>query len=382
MITRSIESKVLDFAKSYPVVTITGPRQSGKTTLCKNLFQDYAYFNLEDPDIRAFAEEDPRGFLGSKDYMIIDEVQRHPNLISYIQGLVDKNKRVGQYILTGSHQLELSKNISQSLAGRTAIAKLLPFSFKELNEKASLDKIIYRGFYPHIIDRNLNPTEALSFYTNTYVERDVRQVLEIKNLKAFENFLKIIATYIGQQINKQRISNDTGVDAKTIDSWLSVLEASFVLFQLPPYYKNLKKRITKSSKLYFFDVGLASYLLRISEPDHVATHPLRGALFENLIVTEMIKNRWNAIKESHLYYYKDSSNTEVDIIEEVGSQTIAYEIKSSKTINSQFLKSLVYYQAEDQQNKQQKLIYTGETEMRRSGVLCTPYDIFLMNEDL
>ncbi|MFW5888053.1 MAG: ATP-binding protein, partial [Bacteriovoracia bacterium] len=230
MIKRQVEIKIKKLSKQYPVITIVGPRQSGKTTLSQKAFPKHFYCSLEDLDLREFAKQDPRGFLEQSKYMIIDEIQRVPSLVSYIQGVVDRNKRDGQFVLTGSHQLELTSVITQSLAGRTAIIKLLPFSMKELKEDLNLDNLLYRGFYPRIIDKNLNPTEALSFYTNTYIERDLREIKEIRNLNQFESFLKLCASNVGQILNKNRFANDIGVDNKTIDSWLSVLEASFIIY--------------------------------------------------------------------------------------------------------------------------------------------------------
>lgn len=373
MIKRKVTNELLSLSKAYPVVTITGPRQSGKTTLSKSVFPNHFYQSLEDIDLRDFAENDPRGFLLQSDYMIIDEIQKSPKLISYIQGIVDQNERAGQFILTGSHQFELTNIISQSLAGRTAIIKLLPFSMSELKERISLDKLIQRGFYPRIIDKNLDPSKSYSFYINTYVERDLREIKEIRNLSQFESFLKVCASNVGQILNKTRISNDIGVDTKTIDSWLSVLEASFIIYLLPPYYKNLRKRIVKSPKLYFYDVGLAAFLMGIKTPEHVAGHPLKGNLFENLVIIEKLKHFHNNVQSPHLYYFRDNTGNEVDLLEEEVNNLICYEIKLAKTLSQGQFKGLNFIKKLTDGSAKTKLIYTGDREVIMYGHQCCNY---------
>ena len=311
MIKRSVEKPLLSLARQYPVVTVTGPRQSGKTTLCKKLFPRRLYCSLEDLDVRECAKSDPRGFLRQADKMLIDEIQQAPGLISYIQGIVDQTDRAGQFILMGSHQFDLTNIVSQSLAGRAALIKLLPFSMKELEKedlraKASWTSLACRGFYPRIIDKKLNPSQALSFYTSAYLQKDLRDLKEIKSLRKFEIFLKLCAGNIGQILNKNRLANDIGADSKTIDAWLSVLQASYIVFLLPPHFKNFRKRLVKSPKLYFYDVGLASYLLGIKNKGHVLTHPLKGHLFENLIVADRVKQILNKAEEPSLYYFRDN----------------------------------------------------------------------------
>ncbi len=378
MIKRQVEIKIKKLSKQYPVITIVGPRQSGKTTLSQKAFPKHFYCSLEDLDLREFAKQDPRGFLEQSKYMIIDEIQRVPSLVSYIQGVVDRNKRDGQFVLTGSHQLELTSVITQSLAGRTAIIKLLPFSMKELKEDLNLDNLLYRGFYPRIIDKNLNPTEALSFYTNTYIERDLREIKEIRNLNQFESFLKLCASNVGQILNKNRFANDIGVDNKTIDSWLSVLEASFIIYMLPPHFKNFRKRSVKSPKLYFYDVGLASYLLGIKNIGQMQSHPLKGSLFENLVIIEKLKNIVNRIENPSLYYFRDNVGNEVDLLEEDGILINSYEIKLSKTLSSNLFKGLKFYQALNKDNKNSFLVYTGKEQGKRYGVKCIPYQKLLI----
>ena len=373
IIKRDMQKTFLRLAKQYPVITLTGPRQSGKTTLCKSCFPQYFYCNLEDLDTREYAKKDPRAFLNQAQTMILDEIQKAPSLVSYIQGLVDQNNKPGQFILTGSHQFELTHIISQSLAGRTALLKLLPFSMKELKKKEAYSSLIYRGFYPRIRDRKLNPTEALSFYVNTYIQKDLRDIKEIRNLNQFEIFLKLCASLTGQRINKAQLSNDIGVDNKTIDSWISILSASYVLFLLYPCRKNFRKRVVKQPKLYFYDVALAAYLLGIKKESHVNSHPLKGYLFENLIVIEKLKQKLNHAKEPSLYYFRDNIGNEVDLLEDLGQQVHSYEIKLAQTLNSSLFKGLNFYKKLNPENKKSFLIYTGKDKVQRYGHTCMPY---------
>jgi len=346
---------------------MTGPRQSGKTTICKSVFPDYAYANLENLDIRNYAASDPKSFLGQfKNGVILDEIQRVPELTSYIQVIVDEHNKKGQFILTGSQQFEVTHAINQSLAGRTAILKLLPFSFNELYDHkklVSLSDILYSGFYPRIHDQKLIPTEALSFYLNTYVERDLRSLMHIENLAVFERFLHICATQIGQLLNYSRLANDCGINQNTVKSWLSLLKANYIIYEIQPHHKNFRKRLTKSSKLYFYDIGLVSYLLGIKKPEHIDSHPLRGALFENFIVSEFIKNCYNNVQDKNLYFFRDHVGNEVDLILDYGTELVSVEIKASKTVNNDFLKGLNFYKdLSKNQNTKRYLIYTGEED--------------------
>ena len=375
MIQRQMKKTLLRLARQYPVVTVTGPRQSGKTTLCKICFPHYFYCNLEDLDTREYARNDPREFLEQDKKMIIDEIQRVPSLVSYIQGFVDQKNKPGQFILTGSHQFELTNIISQSLAGRVALLKLLPFSMQELKDKCNYPKLLYRGFYPRIIDKKLNPTEALSFYINTYIQKDLRDLKEIRNLKQFEQFLKLCASFTGQMLNKAQMANDIGIDNKTIDSWLSILSASYIVFLLHPYFKNFRKRIVKRPKLYFCDVGLASFLLGIKKESHVSSHPLKGALFENLIVIEKLKQKLNKAEDPSLYYFRDNVGNEVDLLEDMGNKIISYEIKTSQTLSRSIFKGLSFYKKLNPNNKKSVLIYTGEKRVSRYGHNCLPYNL-------
>ena len=378
MYERDLKSEIIRLATQYPVVTITGPRQSGKTTLCQAAFPHYTYVNLEELSLRQFAIQDPKGFLAKyNNKIILDEIQRAPDLPSYIQTLVDKTNESGQFILTGSHQFELTNSINQSLAGRTALTTLLPLSFQELysNEPSTdLSEILYSGFYPRIFDKNLNPTEALSFYLSTYVERDIRSLINVKDLSSFERFLKICATQVGQLISYTTIANDCGIDQKTVKAWISVLEASYIIMELRPHHQHFRKRLTKSRKLYFQDVGFASYLLGIYKPEHVMSHPMRGLLFENFIVNEFIKNRYNQVKDNNVYFFRDHIGNESDLILDYGSEIYSVEIKSSATFNYDFLKGLNYYQkiAQDK-NTKRFLVYAGDHSYETNGVSIYSY---------
>jgi len=377
MIERSISTKLKSLAKQYPVVTLTGPRQSGKTTLCRSIFNDYDYVNLENIDVRLLAQEDPRGFLQQfSTGVVLDEIQRVPDLVSYIQGIVDETDKPGQFILTGSQQFEISNSINQSLAGRTAILRLLPFSYNELynNKRVSLNEVLYAGFYPRIHDKKLNPTEALSFYVNTYVERDLREMVNIKDLQVFDRFLKICASNVGQIVNYTRISNDCGISLKTVQSWISILEANYILFLLPPHFSNFRKRVTKSPKLYFYDVGLVAYLLGISSTKHINSHPLKGHLFESFIISEFLKSRYNRVQQNNLYYFRDNNGNEVDLILDFSDRFSVIEIKSSATISSQFFKGLNYYSKINNQVSNKYLVYSGEHKSKFTDIQIVPYN--------
>ena len=365
---------LLRLCRQYPVATVTGPRQSGKTTLCQMTFPKYFYCSLEDLDTKEHAEQDPRDFLEQAKKMIIDEVHKAPSLISYIQGVVDRDKQPGQFILTGSHNFELTYAISQSLAGRTALLKLLPLSIKELKGKTlSWHELIYRGFYPGIVCQNLHPTQAYSFYTHTYIQKDLRDIREIKNLRQFEMFLKLCASHVGQIVNKAGLASDIGVDSKTIDSWLSIGQAGYIIFLLHPHSNNLRKRIVKRPKLYFYDVGLAGYLLGIKQPDHIQSHPLKGALFENLALMEKVKQKLNKALDPDLYYFRDKTGHEVDIIEDIGDGVVSYEIKAGSTLHRDLFKGLNFYKSLNPRNKKSVLIYTGKERSTRYGHELCPY---------
>lgn len=368
--TREITNELLDAAKSYPVVTLIGPRQSGKTTLVRNIFPDFQYVNLEAPDIRQFAQSDPRAFLSNyaANGVILDEIQRVPELLSYIQVIVDEDKVLGKFILTGSHQLMLHQAITQSLAGRTALLTLLPMTLNELSNaqfNLSIDQYILNGFFPRIYSDNLTPIKAYRNYFQTYIERDVRQMINIKDISLFEKFIRICASRIGQVINKEGIGNELGLSSNTVNQWLSILEASFVIFMLPPYFENFGKRMIKASKLYFTDTGLATYLLGLENLQQIERDPLRGFLFENLVILELIKTRLNMGMDPQLYFYRDSHQNEIDVIYKNGNELLPIEIKSSQTFNSAFLRGLNFYQNLAGERVNQKyLIYSGDYEQQ------------------
>lgn len=348
MIRRTISEHVLKMATQYPVVTVTGPRQSGKTMLVKSLFKDKPYVTLENIDSMERAEKDPRRFLGSfPDGAIIDEVQRVPQLMSYIQGIVDDRQMNGMFILTGSYQLTLMQSITQSLAGRSAIVELLPFSMEEINKNYknnSIDDYLFKGAYPRIYDQNLEPHQALNFYVKTYVERDLRELSQIHNLSLFKKFMRMCAGMTGQILNLSNLANSVGITHTTAKEWMSLLEASYIIFLMEPYFVNIKKRLVKSPKLYFYDTGLAAFLIGINEQQQLKTHPLRGNLFENFLVTEILKERYNSGKSNNINFYRDHKGNEVDVIYNIAQHVLPIEIKSGETVTKEYFKGLNYFE--------------------------------------
>ncbi len=372
MVTREITDRLVALFKQYPFVTVTGPRQSGKTTLCRAAFPHLEYVNLEAPDRRLFAESDPRGFLSHVgDGVILDEIQRVPQLLSYLQVLADETGRNSLFVLTGSEQFRISDTISQSLAGRTALLCLLPFSLDERRRAGAsgeVDDILYSGCYPRIHDQRLEPRQALGDYFETYVERDVRRMGEVRNLSGFRRFARLCAGRVGQLLNVSSLGADAGVSHTTAREWLSILEASYVVFQLPPFYANIRKRLTKSPKLYFYDVGLASYLIGIEHAGQIATHPLRGALFENAVVSEAMKFLFNRGRRSNLSFFRDSRGLECDLLYERGSRIGAIEIKSGATVASDYFDALNRVARLLSQVSDRGLVYGGATRQSRSDV--------------
>lgn len=345
MIKRLIEKQILKYLSKFPIVTLTGVRQCGKSTLLKNLLNDYSYISLEDPDIRNFAEIAPREFL--KEYgshCILDEIQRVPSLFSYIQTKVDNQNEMGQYVLSGSHNFNLMKSISQSLAGRTAVLTLAPFSISELENEGllsdRLEEILYRGQYPAIYDRNIDPSEYFPSYVDTYIERDVRLLLNISNATAFRRFIRLLAFHSGQTINYTGLSNETGVSVPTIKSWISILIQSYLIFDLPPYYKNISKRLVKSPKIYFYDTGLLCHLLGIESKEKLRLNDKYGIIFETLVISEYLKYKLFCGERPNAYFYRDTNQLEVDLIDESNSNLNAYEIKTSENIDKNFFKNL------------------------------------------
>ena len=376
MIKREIAPHLARLFQQYPFVTVTGPRQSGKTTLCRAAFPNLAYANLEAPDQRQFAESDPRGFLAQLgEGAIIDEIQHVPDLLSYLQVLADERRRNSLFVLTGSEQFQLSSAINQSLAGRTALLHLLPFSLAErerIGASLSIDEMLFAGFYPRILDQGLEPRQALGDYFETYVERDVRRMGEIRNLSSFRRFARLCAGRVGQLLNLSALGSDAGVSHTTAREWLTVLETSYIVFQLPPYHANLRKRLVKSPKLYFYDVGLASYLIRIEHADQVATHPLRGPLFENLVVAETLKYRFNRGLQPNLSFFRDSRGLECDLFYETGRGIGAIEIKSGATIASDYFTSLHRVAALIPDISTKTVIYGGATPQSRTDAKAVP----------
>ncbi|MHC1776453.1 MAG: ATP-binding protein [Lentimicrobium sp.] len=368
-IHRDIEQVVRGAADSYRIVTITGPRQSGKTTLVRNLFGHLPYYSLESPDTRYMIQQDPRGFLNSnKEGAIIDEAQVMPELFSYLQEVVDLSDNKCLFVLTGSNHFLLMNRIAQSLAGRTAILTLLPLSFNEMNafgHYLSTDETMLHGFYPGIFSNQLMPTMAYRSYHETYIQKDIRTLANLKDLSLFEKFIRLCAGRIGNMLNVSALANETGVSSPTIQSWMSLLEASYAIFLLPPFYDNISKRLVKSPKLYFYDTGLACYLLGIENTKQLARDPLRGALFENMVVMEALKSHYNKGLGSNLYFYRDNHLNEVDLILREGTILKPYEIKSSQTFNADFLRGIRYLAGlMPERISEPHLIYDGSTESR------------------
>lgn len=376
-IERDITRAVRDAANYFPVITITGPRQSGKTTLIKHLFEGLPYYSLENLDIRNFAANDPVAFLKQDvQGMILDEVQNVPALLSYIQGIVDDNPG-RRFVLSGSSQFSTVKTITQSLSGRTAIFELLPMAYSEVQAKAegkSLDELLFDGFYPAIY-AGLNIASYLyPNYVKTYLERDVRDLLQVKDMMQFQTFLRLCAGRVGNLFNASELSNEVGISANTVKSWLSVLQASYIITLLPPYFENSTKRLTKTPKLYFTDTGLACYLLGIETPQQLSRDRKRGNLFENFIVSEVLKRRYNKGKESNLFFYRDGHQNEVDLLRKHGDRFDAIEIKSSQTYHVDFEKGLkVISKAFPGRIDSRTIVYSGTFENTAGDIKLVNY---------
>lgn len=398
MIPRSLETVLLDVARQYPVVTLTGPRQSGKTTLVREAFPGHAYASLEEPDLRDYALADPRGFLGQfAGGVILDEVQRAPDLFSYIQGIVDREDVPGRYILSGSQNFLLLRSIGQSLAGRSAVLHLLPLSLAELQgrqpfplealgkevpgehrepqeprEDAAPDlmDVLLRGFYPRIHDKGLDPSTWHSGYYQTYVERDVREILNVGDLEAFGRFVRFCAGRNGQLLNLTSLASDCGITHTTARRWISILEASFLVLLLRPYHANFGKRLIKSPKLYFLDTGLLCYLLRIQSPEDLRQHASRGAVFESFVVADLLKNFLNRGREVDLYFWRDSTGHEIDAVIDQGRERVAVEVKSAQTVAGDFFAGIDFWRKlVGDPEAPSALIYGGARSFRRSGVV-------------
>ena len=374
MIQRSASSYIDSISRNFPVLFLTGPRQSGKTTLVKVLFKNLPYVLLEMPDQRRLAQEDPRSFLRKySNGAILDEVQNVPELFSYLQGIVDENRNV-KFALTGSQNFLLNEKISQSLAGRAGIATLLPFTLLELKEKianSGYEDWIVHGFYPELFNRNIPPELFYSSYVQTYLERDVRSLQNVGNLMQFSLFLKLCAGRAGQVLNVSALGSEAGVSVNTAKAWLSVLEASYIVYRLQPYYRNFNKRLVKSPKLYFTDTGLACYLLGIKNGEQLSTHFALGALFENFVIMDCYKQRLNQGIRDGLYYWKDNKGTEVDLLIEEGTTLKAYEIKAGRTANMEYFKNLKYWsKLSGRKPEDCSVIYGGDlNQLTPSGLL-------------
>lgn len=373
IIGRNITGHLRKMLNKFPVVSVTGPRQSGKTTLLRSAFTDYRYFNLERPDTRELVTADPNGFLkNAGDRVIFDEAQNLPELFSYIQTVSDEKKTTGQYILSGSQSFILNEKISQSLAGRVSVNILLPFDISELRSIGLPEpsQLICRGFYPRIYDQEIDPDDFYPSYLQTYIERDIRTLRPVENLQGFSRFLGLCAGRTGQILNLTSLATDAGIAVNTAKAWLSLLESSYVIYLLQPYHNNFNKRIIKSPKLYFYDTGIASSLLRITGPEMLRTHYLYGALFENLVISEIIKWQAHAGKRPSVYYWRESNGSEVDcIIESENGNITAIELKAGMTFTADFLRNLKLFPSEEKKKRIRKMVvYGGTDESTISGI--------------
>ena len=371
---RIIKKEMDVYSKKYPILAITGPRQSGKTTFLRTEFHHYEYVNLENIDVRNFAKDDPNGFLNQfTKYVIFDEIQRVPELFSYLQTKVDEDKTMGQYILSGSQNFQLMQNITQSLAGRVALFRLLPFDLQELQTAGWLNDDyavnLQRGFYPALYDRDIPSKVFYSNYIQTYVERDLSELIQVKDLKLFRNFISLCAGRAGQLINLNALANECGITQPTAKSWLSVLETSYVVYQLHPYYSNFNKRITKSTKLYFYDTGLLCYLLKINAPESVKLSGYKGNIFENYVINEYIKLNYHKNLLRDFWFWRDAVGNEVDLIWQQSEKLNLIEIKASETIQSKMFKGLNYFEKLKPELVESKtLVHTGLFDQKRSQV--------------
>ncbi len=380
MIQRKLERKLKELSKKFPVISLTGPRQSGKTTLVRHVFSGHEYVSLEELDTRLFAQSDPRGFL--KDHpkgMILDEVQRVPELFSYIQSIVDRSGKTGSFILTGSQNFLLLERISQSLAGRVAILKLLPLSIEELEAGGlgipEYETAILNGFYPRLYDKKIPPVDFFPNYIQTYLERDVRLVKNITDLNSFTRFLKLCAGRAGQLVNFSALGQEAGISHATASSWISLMEASYIIFLLNPHHRNFNKRIVKSPKLYFYDTGLACSLLGITSTKQIETHYLRGPLFENLVIADLFKNYANIGIESPLFFWRDKTGHEIDLLIESGENLRPVEIRSARTVSQEFFKDLNYYNnLSEKNNKPSVVVYGGGKEQKWNNITVRPWN--------
>lgn len=362
-------------AKGFPIITITGPRQSGKTTLARLQFPDYQYIDLENPELRTIVESDPKSlFNNPHGKYVIDEFQYSPNILSYVKILVDQNPIPASIILTGSNQFSLMKHVSQSLAGRTAIFQLLPFSYQEIyqSQKLDINEVLYKGFYPRLIDMAMDPQMFYTSYISTYLERDVRLLTQVQDRDLFFKFLGLCAGRTGSILNKTSLANETGVDVKTVVNWLSILQASFIIHLLQPWHKNQNKRLVKSPKLYFLDTGLACRLLRIRDAGDLINHPLKGQLFETFVVTEYLKMFYNKGSEAPLYFYRENSGLEIDLLIQLGAELLPVEVKAANVFHDNLIKNINTY-SKSTDFKTANLIYGGDRRWEKGKINICPY---------
>ena len=376
MIQREIAAVAKSLFEAYPVVTITGPRQSGKTTLARSVFSHLPYVNLEELATRELALSDPVAFMSKiQQGAVIDEIQRAPEILSQIQVTVDEAQQNGMFVLTGSSQLKMMESVSQSLAGRTTLLRLLPLSVAEVSRfsiSPTVDELIFNGFYPRIYHHGLEPTRVLGDYFETYIERDLRSFAKIRELNLFQRFVRLCAGRVGQLIKLDSLSNDVGVSSTTIKQWLSILEASYVVFLLQPFHANIRKRLVKTAKLYFYDVGLVSFLLGLESKDQVFTHPLRGSLFENMVLAEILKYRFNRGKRLNISFYRDSKGNEVDLLVDIAGKIIPIEIKSGQTVTSSYFKGFAALEKVIGNSIEKKLlVYAGDRDDDRKEAIVT-----------
>jgi len=382
MIPRHAEKTLLELAKGYPAIAITGPRQSGKTTLAKHVFKDKPYVSLENPDLKEMSQIDPRGFLEKyKDGAVFDEAQRSPELFSYLQEIIDESNKPGRFVLTGSQQFGLFSGISQSLAGRVGLVHLLPFTYHELYSQkehktgsSDLDHVLFSGLYPPVHDRKLDPHVWYGNYIQTYIERDVRQMVNVRDLSTFQRFVRLCAGRTGQLVKLSGLAEDCGITHNTAKAWISILEASYIVFLLQPHHANFNKRIIKTPKLYFYDTGLAAWLLSIQNPDQLNIHPLRGGLFESYVISEFFKAQFNQGVKPNYYFWRDRSGNEIDFLIELGNKLRPFEIKSGKTINQHYFNGLKKWMSiSGNSGVDPTLIYGGDTFLKQNEFNIVPW---------